>query len=92
MLVALMAVPLQRRVDHGEFIVNVGQLRECAAGLGEQAASGHLDPLLRQIAEGDCTPALDRARIGVELAGDEAEEGGLAGAVGAHQPNPVAFT
>lgn len=49
------------------------------------------DPrLLRQIADLEPLRQCDGARVGRDLAGDDAEYGRLAAAVGAHQPDRLA--
>src|SRR5262249_54330256 len=92
MLFAGHIVPLQSRVNHGEFVLNVGQLWQCTAGLSEQAAPGYGDAFLGEIADGDGSPALHCPGIRLDLASDETKEGGFPSAVRADQPDPVAFT
>src|SRR5262245_1053767 len=91
MLFAGHIVPLQSRVNHGEFVLNVGQLWQCAAGLSEQTAPGYGDAFLGEIANGDGSPPLHRPSVGLDLADDETKESGFPSAVRANQPDPVAF-
>ena len=47
------------------------------------------DALLRVIAEADCLPDVEAARVGLELAQEHAQQGGLARAVGTHDADFV---
>ena len=86
------------RVEQGQFLAHPVELfllgeHVVKGGLGlvEQAAAVQVDGhLLRQIGHRKPRGAADDARVHVLLAAHDAEEGGLAGAVDAGQPHPVA--
>jgi hypothetical protein len=59
--------------------------------LGHRAAARHLADILAEIADGDAAIDRDLALVGRLLAGDHAEQRGLAGAVGTDQADLLAL-
>ncbi len=57
---------------------------------GDRAAAAHLADILAEIADGDAALDRDLAFVGLFLAGDHAEQRGLAGAVGADEADLLA--
>ena len=84
-----------RRVGHGGFeLLQLGRDRAHRAGavhhLGHRATARHLADVLAEVADGDAAVDRDLALVGLLLAGDHAEQRGLAGAVGADQADLLA--
>ena len=75
-------VEVARRLERGE------RLAGLAEGVVEERADRRLGRLLREVA--DAGRREDRAAVGVLAAGQQLEQGGLAGAVGADEPGSVA--
>ena len=71
-------VEVARRLERGERLAGLAQ------GVVEERADGRLGRLLRQVA--DAGGREDRAAVGVLATGQQPEQGGLAGAVGADEP------
>jgi hypothetical protein len=63
---------------------------EGARGLVEDCAARRRQHFLRQIAERDVASLLDAAAVELLLAHDRAQQGRLARAIGAHEPDAVA--
>jgi hypothetical protein len=59
-------------------------------GLGERGPTGHLAHVLREVADGHAAVDGDLALVGRLLARDQAEQGGLAGAVRADEADLLA--
>ena len=81
----------ERRAEIGEFRGDRAHGACAVHHLGDDAAPGHLADILAEIADGDALVAGDLPLVGLLLAGDHPEQGGLAGAVGADQPDLLAL-
>ncbi len=73
-----------------EFVVQIADAPAAGDGLIEDRAALHLLHVLAEIADGQLLRNRDVAFVGDFLADDHAEEGGLAGAVGADQADLLA--
>ena len=83
------------RIGHGVLeLVQLGRHRAHRAGaihrLGHGAVPRHLADVLAEVADGDAAIDRDLALVGLLLAGDHAEQGGLAGAVRPDQADLLA--
>ncbi len=77
-------------LQYGNFRLDGQQLVEGAARLGKEAAPGMLQAVLRQVADQGAAGYRDGAGVGFVLTGQQAQQGGLAGAVLAAQADPLA--
>src|SRR5262249_25510772 len=73
-----------------ELGAELGDLAGAGGGVGERRAAGELADVLAEIADGGTARALDRAVVGLLLAGDEAKDRRLAGAVRSDEPDLLA--
>ena len=73
-----------------QLMVQPAELATAGDGLVQHRAAGHPAHVLAVVADTESVGHRDPAQVGGLLAEDEAEQGGLAGAVGPDQPDPLA--
>ena len=81
----------QPRLERRQFGLQRGQLRQRRARFREHVPPRHLDPFLGQMTDLQPTATLYLPGVGFQPSGQHAEQRRLAGAVGSHQPDPVAL-
>jgi hypothetical protein len=77
-------------LELGELDAEVGHLAGAGHGLVQHRAAGQVAGVLTEVADGEAARTLDDAVVGLLLAGDEAEDGGLARPVGADEADLLA--
>jgi len=73
------------RLERGELLAEIGDR------LGQHAATAHVADVLAEVADGQPARPLDHALVRRLLAGHQAKQRGLAGAVGPDQPDLLAW-
>src|SRR6185503_781296 len=89
-VVEVFAGRLEPGAERGQLLAELRHLAGAGAGLGEDRAPAQLPDILAEIAERQLARPLDRAVVGLVLAGDQPEHRGLARAVGPDQPDLLA--
>src|SRR6266545_2018238 len=79
-----------RLLQRLELVVEIPDAAAARDGLVEHRAAGHLLDVLAEVADGQLAGHRDLALVGGLLAHDQAEEGGLARAVGTHESDLLA--
>jgi hypothetical protein len=89
-VVEIVAGGLEPRAERGELLAEPRHLAGAGAGLGEDRSPAQLADVLPEVAQRQLPRPLDRAVVGLLLAGDQPEHRGLARAVGPDQADLLA--